>query len=723
MATRTRQLQVAICALAIIASGCTDTAKEPASTSAPGPAAGGYTARASAYLADAVKTDMSTSSSRAKVWHAVAVLASNPASTDAVALTVDDLAVITDRFATFQDTTDFDLIALMNLWFRSDRGKRLSDETRAHVRKLILDFKYWYDEPQPDGIIDERWYWSENHQILFHTLELLAGQEFPTETFTNSGTTGADRVAHARPLVEKWVEQRARYGFSEWYSNVYYQEDLEATVALAEFSTDDKIATLGTIATDIILYDIASHTVGGSFGATHGRSYKKDKMTALDEDTWDVSKLVLNDAVEPYQSPLGAVFLASATRYQPPAVIEAVVRDRGPAPTADDPGGTVEKARHSLAIDPLSSVTTDPAGPQGLAFDDPDNLMLWWGMGALTPWQTVVESTNEMTKYNLWKSELFSDFKPFEALVKASPPAAVQALARSLAPQLNLGLLSEANTYTWRNSGAMLSTVQDFRKGQASQQLHVWQATFSPDALVFTTHPRTKTEPGVPWDSNSDDWSGNASLPRSAQVRNVNISMYAPLYAADKGLQGAYQPYTHAYLPQDRFDEVVRAGNWTFARHGDGYVALYSWRTPDWVTYDPATTDTNGLVKPFELVANGGPNNVWISEIGSSAQGSFAEFQAAIQANQPVVTPNGDPAKYSTGFDVAWTSPTQGPLSFGWDKPLTKGETEESLTGYPRIDSPWAQVPFDSTAYQIASGDKSLRFDVTIPSRESSGNA
>ena len=170
------------------------------------------------------------------------------------------------------------------------------------MKGLILAFKYWYDEPQPAGIVDERWYWSENHQILFHTIEYLAGQAFPDETFTNDGTTGRDHMAHAQPLIERWVEQRARYGFSEWYSNVYYQEDLEATVALAEFSDDEALATRGAIASDLVLYDMASHTFDGAFGATHGRTYKKDKMTALDEDTWDVSKLVLDDTDLPYQS-------------------------------------------------------------------------------------------------------------------------------------------------------------------------------------------------------------------------------------------------------------------------------------------------------------------------------------------------------------------------------------------------------------------------------------
>ena len=683
-----------------------------------------FAQRSEAYLADAAAADVAEAGSRGKVWHAVAVLATDPDGAEPVDLTVDDLSTITERFATFADTTDFDMVALLNLWFRSDHGDRLQPDIRDHIRTLILDFKYWYDEPQPAGVVDERWYWSENHQMLFHTIELLAGQEFPDETFTNSGTTGADHVAHAAPLIEQWVGDRARWGFSEWYSNVYYQEDLEAAVTLAEFATDDDLATLGTIAADLVLYDLASHTHGGAFGATHGRSYKKDKMTALDEDTWDVSKLVLDDTDLPHQSDLGAVFLAAATSYRPSAVLGEIVADEGDPATSGDPGGTVELARHSLALDPLAEVTADPVGPQGLAFDDPANLMRWWGMAALTPWQTVVETTNEMTKYDLWRSALFSDFAPFEPIVKAAPPETVRTLARSLAPQLNIGLLSEANTYTWRSSAAMLSTAQDFRKGQASQQHHVWQATLSPEAQVFTTHPRTPTEPGVDWHSNTDDWTGNASLPRSVQTRNVNISIYAPLFASKDVLQGSYQPYSHAYLPQDHFDEVVTSGNWTFARLGESYLALYSWRQPEWVSYDPATTDTNGLTKPFELVANGGPNNVWITELGSAAtNGSFAEFQAAIGAVAPVVTPLGDPAVYSTGFDVSWTSPTQGLITFGWDLPLTVDGAEQQIGPYPRIDSPWAQVPFDSTKYVIKGGSETLRLDVDGPTRESSADA
>ena len=721
----------AVATVGLLLASCTSGERESgrdASTTTKAPSAAaatptGFAERSAAYLATAAKADVGEDASRDKVWRAIARLATVPETTT-VDLSPGDFATIDQRFATFTDTTDFDMIALINLWYRTDRGQRLSAETRDHVRGLILGFKYWYDEPQPAGIVDERWYWSENHQILFHTIEYLAGQAFPDDVFTNNGATGAEHLAHAESLITKWVDQRARYGFSEWYSNVYYQEDLEATVALAEFAEDQAVATRGAIVTDLVLYDLASHTFDGAFGATHGRSYKKDKMTALDEDTWDVSKLVLDDTDLPYQSQLGAVFLASTTKYRPSAVLGSIVADDGPAPSKGNEGGVVEMARHSLKLDPLADVVANPAGPQGLAFDDPDNLMTWWGMGALTPWQTVVETTSEMTKYDLWKTDLFSDFRPFEPLVKAASPDVVRGLARKLAPQLNLGLLSEANTYTWRSSGAMLSTVQDFRKGQASQQHHVWQATFSPDAQVFTTHPRVATEAGQPWHSNTEDWTGNASLPRSVQVRNVNISIYAPLFDSKDVLQGSYQPYTHAYLPQEKFDEVVRADHWTFARLGDAYLALYSWRDPSWVTYDPTAFDTNGLKKPFELVADGGPNNVWITEIGSKgADGSFDEFRKAITANEPQVRPLGDPTVYSTAFDVSWTSPSEGPITFGWDQPLTVNGTDQPIADYPRIESPWARVAFDSTQYVVESGKQSLRLDVDAPSRASSGDA
>ena len=118
-------------------------------------------------------------------------------------------------------------------------------------------------------------------------------------------------------------------------------------------------------------------------------------------------------------------------------------------------------------------------------------------------------------------------------------------------------------------------------------------------------------------------------MPRSAQHERTGIHIYQPAWdeTTDDLLWGVfgYQDFTHAYVPQDRFDEVVQDGNWTFVRKGDGYIALWSWRAPTWRAYDPAIYPTDGMVKPFDLVAEGGPDNVWIVEVGDATSADSFE--------------------------------------------------------------------------------------------------
>ena len=130
-------------------------------------------------------------------------------------------------------------------------------------------------------------------------------------------------------------------------------------------------------------------------------------------------------------------------------------------------------------------------------------------------------------------------------------------------------------------------------------------------------------------------------MPRSAQHRRTAVHIYQPAWseATDATLWSVfpYRPFTHAFVPQDRFDEVRQVGNWTFATKEGGYIALWSWRTPTWREYDPAVVATNGMVKPFDLVAEGGPDNVWLVEVGSDSGGTLDDFVAALTAAEPSV--------------------------------------------------------------------------------------
>jgi hypothetical protein len=196
--------------------------------------------------------------------------------------------------------------------------------------------------------------------------------------------------------------------------------------------------------------------------------------------------------------------------------------------------------------------------------------------------------------------------------------------------------------------------------------------------VVFTTLPGNEPRPGDRWVDADLYWSGTGAMPRSAQVGDTAIHLYAPRFASPGPgpLQAfSYLPYTHAYFPTERFDEVRQAGNWTLGRRGDGYVALWSWRPTQWRSHDPAVTFTNGLTAPFDLVAPGGADNAWIVQVGDAGEWqSFDAFATAVTsaslsiAARPVGA-DGLPG----GFDVQYESPTQGLISFGSTGPLIAG--------------------------------------------------
>jgi len=211
----------------------------------------------------------------------------------------------------------------------------------------------------------------------------------------------------------------------------------------------------------------------------------------------------------------------------------------------------------------------------------------------------------------------------------------------------------------------MLSTAQDYRKGVRGTQTHISQATLDENAIVFTQHPAyLPVAPRNPipadWNWQREDepgpgyWSGNGAEPRAAQFENVSIHLYAPQYAPATFLGLPYREETHAYFPHAHFDEVTQQGPWTFGRRDDGYVALFSLLPTEWRGPQPEVFQNGG--QPFDLVAPGSPQNVWILEVGNAARwGSFAAFQNAVAAAEvhaePVADLSGDGAD-GPAFDV-----------------------------------------------------------------------
>ena len=187
-----------------------------------------------------------------------------------------------------KDCSDFVLHALLRLLYQFNVHPRLSPHLYERVFATVLGFKYWPDEPGEDSMCT----WTENHQILFASAAYLAGQHFPDERFSNSGQSGHEKMAQARPRILRWLDLRERTGFSEWLSNVYYDEDLTALLSLLDFCEDAEMREKARRVIDLILLDIALNSFRGVFGSTHGRSYAIAKMQPAQEATSALCKLL-----------------------------------------------------------------------------------------------------------------------------------------------------------------------------------------------------------------------------------------------------------------------------------------------------------------------------------------------------------------------------------------------------------------------------------------------
>jgi hypothetical protein len=487
------------------------------------------------------------------------------------------------------------------------------------------------------------------------------------------------------------------------------------------------VAHRAAMVLDLVLLDTALHLHRGTFGATHGRSYIKDKASADTEDSFDQSKMLFEDTVLPYRSrgsSSGVVF-ARARKYRLPEVIRRIAR-------SDEP--LIDRERMNLPLDEVPPAdpanTPPPEAPFGMDYRDEAYLPFWWSMGSQPVWMILPLTLVVGERENLWDAQ-FSDFKPLVDIVwdPADPEGsfiAAQSFARVLWPLINQSLLKEVNTYTYRTGHYMLSTAQDYRKGVRGSQTHTWQATLAERAMVFTQHPGyLPLAPGEPippdWNWQREDepgpgyWTGEASQPRAAQHENVAIAIYAPQYPSTPGLGFGYRNETHAYFPHAHLDEVAQVGSWTFGRKDDAYVALYSWRETEWRRGQPEVFQNAGL--DFDLVAPGGADNVWIVECGSRDEwpGGFAGFRAAISAAPVSVS------QAAIGFDVSYESPTRGKVELGWEGPLVVDGEAHPLADYPRMDNAFSRVEFGETRYEISDGEYGLVLDFDTDLRQTTG--
>jgi hypothetical protein len=625
---------------------------------------------------------------------------------DAAAVKVGDFASMFDTIDNWKDTRDFrfmDIHWMLHLADGATPTRTLDPTVIDAFESRLAGARWRYDDPLPDGVTDNQWYWSENHLIIGLVGEYLAGQRMPDRVFGITGLTGAEHMARSKPDILAWIEERARFGFFEFHSTVYMRFNIRPLMMLAEMADDPDLIRAAGMGVDLCLLDVAAHNHKGSYVAAEGRVY-----AIADAASWAMSRFLWRNSDGPVGTGVDSttVSLCAAQRYRPPQVLLDIARSSGE---------TLVRERHGVYYDAATPITPDPVAPFGYDFDDPENLEFWWSQGAVGLWPMSHVNLEQATKFRLFDNDALSDIQLLVALNGNDPDKLAAYLQKNQAI-LNFGHLQEVNTYHWRNDVVALATAQDYRFGSMRDQVKPWKAVIDERVVVYTTHPRSAPDPNMfGRDGKPGYWTGEASQPRSAQFERTAVHIYQPAW--DKTTDAVlwqvfqYQDFTHAFFPQERFDEVVQDGNWTFGRKGDGYIGLWSWRAPTWTTHDTGVYDTRGLVEPFDLVAKGGPDNVWIVEVGDASQGPFADWLAARLASPIDVTRDAD------GFTVGWTSPASGALAFGSSGPFVVDGAEQALDEFPRHDAPWGRVERLQLQHEVAIGDATLELDFEAMTR------
>jgi len=509
---------------------------------------------------------------------------------------LQDLAKLDAR----TENPDFVLSRMVYLLYAYWDSPQLPEHLKAQVALSLLNFKYWIDEPGPDGTMQ---YWTENHQIAYHAGEYLIGNYFREDFFPNSNMTGTEHAIKGKRLVYKWLYRRWRFGFAEFNSDQYAMVAIQPLIALANFAPDVDIRTRASSVLDLMIMDLIQYQHKGHLGGPRGRVYTNAKLSIENQSPRSFLWLLTGEGELNVISPgihTATVLLALGADYRPPAALLHIGEDRST----------------EIKVSGRSSFDVAEGPYHGFSFDDPEDCIFWLGMAAYSH-PLVIECMFIVgDAYDMWDHSIWTPLQPFKSIAYTG---IIPQLSSGLYPLTKGSTLGEMKTYSYKTPDAHLSSVRDYNKGLIGIQQHVWQATLDDDALLWGTHPGPRDG-----DHASTYWTGGGSLPRVDQHESVLIALYNPTVQGHA--DALFSNFTHAFFPIQRFDDVQEHDGWVFGRKGDGYVAVWS---PSQELFEDNSSEWSG-----QEIRSPGVQSAWIVEVGRRAtDGSFQDFQEKVSSH------------------------------------------------------------------------------------------
>lgn len=619
---------------------------------------------------------------------------------------IDEAAVMAlcDFVDARYDCADFRVLTLLRI-IGSDNDN-VSGALRCRIGSTLLGFRYWMDESGTDSMC----FWSENHQIIFAVAEYLAGQFFPDCVFTNPGPdgnllSGDERTVRARARIDTWCEHRFRFGFTEWCSNTYYEEDAAALALLIDLADDDELIAQATIILDLLVLDMALHRFERWFVSSAGRAYEHQKKNPRIADTLQLGDHFFGEQRDDWDlSRMSGLVITSS--YAAPEVLRRIAGFRDEV-----------LVQESFGLD-LPEVMEQVGRPRDLVTTGP----FFWLMEAFTTPESI---RTTMAMFNVWQLGNNRFLAPLSLLSKI-PSFLLPRLVQLLNPATQGVAIQRADVTTWRTRHGLLSSAQSYHPGGFGDQQHLWQATLPGGVNIFATHPGAPMFENVARNFSPSAWVGNGINPHVSQHRNVLLALH-DLRVRRGYLERRRLWQSHLFWPSAQFDEERAdhhhgGGTWLSARVGSGLIGIVS---------------TSPLVRgpePEELVQHGDVTG-WVVMLGNTDDdGSFDTWCTRVRDVQTSLANHGHPrGSRRSGESRTGRRVRKRTIPALRDAVLTarvgksdyvltfaKGLTQDGHTvpdHHPRFNSPFVQSPRFPDHLHIEHDGHVLELDWTRQSR------
>lgn len=170
-----------------------------------------------------------------------------------------------------KDCSDFHFTIILYI-YRSFYAV-LSDKLKSRIELEMRRYRYWIDEPGDDVM----WFFSENHALLFHICQYLAGGSLPEQIFTNSKMTGRQLEQKAVGLLDDWFAAFFKEFITEWNSSAYIPVDVLGIGTLYNLTPQDsELHQKAKKALDMIFYSLCINEHKGAVMTSFGRTYEKE---------------------------------------------------------------------------------------------------------------------------------------------------------------------------------------------------------------------------------------------------------------------------------------------------------------------------------------------------------------------------------------------------------------------------------------------------------------